>query len=522
MKVADVQAIRQMDPSNGIYLQVVQDAEGEHLSITEPQGCWGKFMIWLGFSSASLSKVTKYITEHQEAFAQADTPIRDRLMSKIERYIQHRWTTNRVAELALKILQTASSTTTIVLRIVPDPVNDLPAVLPPATPPKIETIDLPPVEALSPRDFRSELGNHWFLNDIQKHLKGFSDEDTAAYAVVYSACKKQGHYDLARLFPQRGNPKELVRQLTAVELLQLPAVEYMAILDLLSGEQSLAILREKSATTHRKMALYQFNLEIGSAFCQVLRNLVNQRIDECIVQVAQQAFTSYPKYDADQMRAFQATRAYMNLDHVRKMPSVTLWSKSQMKPKPGVDAQRWETVNKRYLVDEMDLIFTLKFFTQLNNQLRAEINGYTRPEVAQGSFRKTAQEVFIEIADATFHTCPGREVEKVMNYYVAWINSECNKCKNGKKNPIVIAALAWYFFVSIHPYIQGNGRTARMLADIILRYFKLLPIAWGDKLNRLKIFNIQAVDEDCPNDAVRCVLKGLEESYQLASQNIHK
>ena len=39
---------------------------------------------------------------------------------------------------------------------------------------------------------------------------------------------------------------------------------------------------------------------------------------------------------------------------------------------------------------------------------------------------------------------------------------------NGSPSPL-IAALAHYQFVTIHPYYDGNGRTARLLATFLLQ-----------------------------------------------------
>jgi Fic family protein len=47
---------------------------------------------------------------------------------------------------------------------------------------------------------------------------------------------------------------------------------------------------------------------------------------------------------------------------------------------------------------------------------------------------------------------------------VDWVNTAA---KDGVPVPL-IAALVHYQFVTIHPYYDGNGRTARLLATFIL------------------------------------------------------
>jgi Fic family protein len=57
-----------------------------------------------------------------------------------------------------------------------------------------------------------------------------------------------------------------------------------------------------------------------------------------------------------------------------------------------------------------------------------------------------------------------REVSKLMNKYIDWLNS------NGSKqlSPVLVAGISHYEFVRIHPFVDGNGRTARALATLIL------------------------------------------------------
>ena len=56
------------------------------------------------------------------------------------------------------------------------------------------------------------------------------------------------------------------------------------------------------------------------------------------------------------------------------------------------------------------------------------------------------------------------EVPKLMHALVDWLNSDAAS----RLNPVIAAGIAHYEFVRIHPFIDGNGRTSRALATLIL------------------------------------------------------
>lgn len=59
---------------------------------------------------------------------------------------------------------------------------------------------------------------------------------------------------------------------------------------------------------------------------------------------------------------------------------------------------------------------------------------------------------------------PSSEVNDLMEEFVDWLNSE----EALLLHPVEFAALAHYKFVYIHPFVDGNGRTARLLMNLIL------------------------------------------------------
>ncbi len=63
-----------------------------------------------------------------------------------------------------------------------------------------------------------------------------------------------------------------------------------------------------------------------------------------------------------------------------------------------------------------------------------------------------------------FKPPPNNEVPELVNDLIDWINLKDTK----ELDPVIEAAIVHYEFVRIHPFIDGNGRTARVLAALIL------------------------------------------------------
>lgn len=58
------------------------------------------------------------------------------------------------------------------------------------------------------------------------------------------------------------------------------------------------------------------------------------------------------------------------------------------------------------------------------------------------------------------------EIEQVMPKFIAWLNDPSSGILTGK--PIIKAIMAHYYLVEIHPFADGNGRTARALEALVL------------------------------------------------------
>jgi Fic family protein len=67
----------------------------------------------------------------------------------------------------------------------------------------------------------------------------------------------------------------------------------------------------------------------------------------------------------------------------------------------------------------------------------------------------------VRIAGSTVVMPNAVKVPDLMNEFVSWL-------KDNPDNSVVIAVDAHYKLVSIHPFVDGNGRTARLLMNLIL------------------------------------------------------
>lgn len=86
-------------------------------------------------------------------------------------------------------------------------------------------------------------------------------------------------------------------------------------------------------------------------------------------------------------------------------------------------------------------------------------------EEGQGEYRKS-QVVLKDsrTGEVTFRPPPAVEVPYLMEDFIIWLNS-----KQGRDiHPILRAGIAHYVLAAIHSFVEGNGRTSRAFATIVL------------------------------------------------------
>lgn len=97
-------------------------------------------------------------------------------------------------------------------------------------------------------------------------------------------------------------------------------------------------------------------------------------------------------------------------------------------------------------------------------EIHRRVLGYVDPLEA-GRIRTT--QVFV----GDFTPPPPSDLAYLMDKFINWLNEETSEL-----HPIEFAALAHYKLVTIHPFYDGNGRTSRLLMNLILMQAGFPPV----------------------------------------------
>jgi len=105
-----------------------------------------------------------------------------------------------------------------------------------------------------------------------------------------------------------------------------------------------------------------------------------------------------------------------------------------------------------------------------------------------GKYRQT--EVFIKGADVEFPSA--HKVPYIMTEFIQWLEDQ------QEEHPVRVASNAHFKFVSIHPFIDGNGRTARLLMNLILAInsYPMAVIRNEERIRYLEVVNLGQTQND--------------------------
>jgi Fic family protein len=119
------------------------------------------------------------------------------------------------------------------------------------------------------------------------------------------------------------------------------------------------------------------------------------------------------------------------------------------------------------------------------------------------------RQIVVRIAGSTHLPPEAWEIPRLMNEWSDWLNGPARQ-----RDPIQQAALAHHRLAAIHPFVDGNGRTARLVMNLLLR--NGLPPAVILRANRRLYYRVLAqADRGATAPIINFVARAVERSLNL-------
>jgi fido (protein-threonine AMPylation protein) len=169
------------------------------------------------------------------------------------------------------------------------------------------------------------------------------------------------------------------------------------------------------------------------------------------------------------------------------LAQVRLTSRRSMEGPPVVpkEPERREIVNHMavwLLPEELELPWSTQTVLGLHRELLTRVD----PRASPGAFRSTDVAVVNDQDEEVFLTAPPKHVVAEIESLLGWVNEV-----GPSLHPVVAATLAFHEFESIHPFVEGNGRTGRVLFHAYLQN-RGLPFAYRSRLEVELLSNPEA------------------------------
>lgn len=174
-----------------------------------------------------------------------------------------------------------------------------------------------------------------------------------------------------------------------------------------------------------------------------------------------------------------------------------------------------EVINYRNVVELLDELAYRRggYEAEMLKEIQKESVTKIVPEDKVGEFRKS--QVIIkneETGEVILQPPKFVEVPYLIDDFIGWLNSP----KVKELHPIILAGIVHYILVAIHPFVEGNGRTARAFATLILikrgydikRFFALEEHFDENPASYYEAFS--EVDKQSPNISERDITSWLE------------
>lgn len=112
-----------------------------------------------------------------------------------------------------------------------------------------------------------------------------------------------------------------------------------------------------------------------------------------------------------------------------------------------------------------------------------------------------------------FQACPYDELENTLAFFKENILPQPNIY-----SALTHAALCQYWLVSIHPFLDGNGRTSVLLSDWLLVKNDYLPQSFSSKIDAIVMYVPGRVKKMTPGMSVAKILQNVLRSYRCFAE----
>jgi fido (protein-threonine AMPylation protein) len=138
-------------------------------------------------------------------------------------------------------------------------------------------------------------------------------------------------------------------------------------------------------------------------------------------------------------------------------------------------------------------LYKSEFKEELNHNLIVKIHDNLMENI---DVRKGYRRTDVRVIRSNFDATPAPYVKTDMDLLLKW----CNKNKD-KLHPLVLAAIFHHKFEKIHPFMDGNGRTGRILLNYILLKQGYPPLIIHKKTRKEYLDAMRKADKSVLNKA---------------------
>ncbi len=138
-------------------------------------------------------------------------------------------------------------------------------------------------------------------------------------------------------------------------------------------------------------------------------------------------------------------------------------------------------------------------------------NQQTQKRIEPGKYKTLPNHVLTQTGEVFYFASP-EETPAKMNDLIEWFRG---KKSGSETNHVILAAEFHYKFICIHPFDDGNGRTARILMNFILMQYGYPPviIKTEDKSNYLSV--LQQADAGILEPFIEYIAQNLKRSLEI-------